>query len=107
VCLTWAEAFGLNDVGSLEAGKAADFLVLDANPLDDIRSELRAQSGQAHRSLPLMFEIVGEITKRSGHRFRSRYSPPQSATETTRREAMAQTERRCYRSPSEQVASPE
>jgi imidazolonepropionase-like amidohydrolase len=33
-----AEAFGLHDVGTLEAGKAADFLVLDANPLDDIRN---------------------------------------------------------------------
>jgi imidazolonepropionase-like amidohydrolase len=36
-----AEAFGLHDVGSLEAGKAADFLVLDADPLDDIRNTRR------------------------------------------------------------------
>jgi imidazolonepropionase-like amidohydrolase len=31
-----AEFLGLSDVGTVEVGKSADFLVLDANPLDDI-----------------------------------------------------------------------
>lgn len=31
-----AEVLGLKDVGTLTTGKQADFIVLDANPLDDI-----------------------------------------------------------------------
>lgn len=33
-----AEALGLTDVGTLAPGKRADFVVLTANPLDDIRN---------------------------------------------------------------------
>lgn len=38
-----AEAFGLTDVGMIAPGKGADFIVLDANPLDDI-ANLRRMS---------------------------------------------------------------
>ena len=33
-----AEALGVNDLGMVAQGKSADFLVLDANPLDNIRN---------------------------------------------------------------------
>jgi imidazolonepropionase-like amidohydrolase len=36
-----AEFLRLADTGTLDAGKSADFLVLDANPLDDITNTRR------------------------------------------------------------------
>jgi imidazolonepropionase-like amidohydrolase len=36
-----AKAFGLNDVGLLQPGKSADFVILDANPLADIDNTRR------------------------------------------------------------------
>ena len=39
-----AELLGLRDMGTLAVGKRADFIVLDANPLEDIRNTRRISS---------------------------------------------------------------
>lgn len=38
---TSAELLQLHDIGTVETGKTADFLVLDANPLEDITNTRR------------------------------------------------------------------
>ena len=38
---TFAELMGLEDMGTVAAGRSADFIVLDANPLNDITNTRR------------------------------------------------------------------
>ncbi len=39
-----AAVLGLDDMGTLETGKSADFVVLEANPIDDITNTRRIAS---------------------------------------------------------------
>ena len=60
-----AEAIGLADVGLLAVGKRADFLVLDANPLDDIKNTRRIASVYL-RGAPLNREAMLAHWKSAG-----------------------------------------
>ena len=55
---TSAEILGLDDLGMVAPGKSADFVVLDANPLDDItntRRISRVSTCAARRSIASAF----------------------------------------------------
>lgn len=54
-----AEAFGLTDIGTIAPGKGADFIVLDADPLDDI-ANLRRINQVYLRGLRLDREALRE-----------------------------------------------
>jgi imidazolonepropionase-like amidohydrolase len=45
---TPARLLGITDMGTLAVGRSADFIVLDANPLDDIHNTRRIASVYLH-----------------------------------------------------------
>ena len=62
---TSAEFVGADDLGTVEAGKSADFLVLDANPLDDI-TNTRAISAVYLRGVAVDRDGLGERFRGAG-----------------------------------------
>ena len=62
---TSAEFVGADDLGTVEAGKSADFVILDANPLDDI-TNTRAISAVYLRGAAVDRDALGERFRTAG-----------------------------------------
>ena len=60
-----AEFVGADDLGTIGAGRSADFLVLDANPLDDI-TNTRAISGVYLRGVAVDRDALGDRLRGAG-----------------------------------------
>ena len=76
---TAAEILGLDDLGMIGPGKSADFIVLDANPLDNIANTRQDRPGLSARRGSAARRAVGQVESRAagevmatGHAFASR-----------------------------------
>ena len=65
---TWNGIYGIgatDEFGTLESGKLADFVVLDANPLDDIRNLSRVhrvvKNGVVYNPQQIMGRLSGRL----------------------------------------------